>query len=395
MNHIVVFMKRKILFLVDSYYPKTSGVPVVVQYLAEGLQRKGHEISVYTRWDEGLPREEVVNGVYVKRFNLWMNLLKSYRGEIEQYRQSVLESNVDVIVFECSECVTTDILLKDLANIRAYKIFHSHGFFGMKLPMFRWNVNLKYTLGNTYNYLRFKWYYNVTFKKYVKWFNVALCLSSVDSSKKWLEKNARKVIVLQNAVDDMFNNSTTKELPQEILQLTKPYLLSVATFQTVKNQIGILREYYKTRPGCALVFIGPKKTDYYKILLKEIAKLTEQYGKRDVLTLVEVPRNLIPNIVGNAYLYLVGSTIEEYSISLIETMCKGVPFISTNVGNARILPGGITVKRLKDMHIEIERLKCDDNLWKAYSSAGKKFVEENCRRSIAVDNLEKIINDEM
>lgn len=31
----------KILFLVESYYPKTSGVPVVTKYLAEGLAKMG------------------------------------------------------------------------------------------------------------------------------------------------------------------------------------------------------------------------------------------------------------------------------------------------------------------------------------------------------------------
>ena len=33
--------------------------------------------------------------------------------------------------------------------------------------------------------------------------------------------------------------------------------------------------------------------------------------------------------MANATLYLVGSNFEEYSISLVETMAKGVPFIST------------------------------------------------------------------
>ena len=38
----------KILFTTFSYYPETSGVPVVVQYLAEGLAKRGHNVSVVT-----------------------------------------------------------------------------------------------------------------------------------------------------------------------------------------------------------------------------------------------------------------------------------------------------------------------------------------------------------
>ena len=37
-----------ILFTTFSYYPETSGVPVVVQYLAEGLANRGHDVSVVT-----------------------------------------------------------------------------------------------------------------------------------------------------------------------------------------------------------------------------------------------------------------------------------------------------------------------------------------------------------
>ena len=83
--------------------------------------------------------------------------------------------------------------------------------------------------------------------------------------------------------------------------------------------------------------------------------------------------------MANATLYLVGSNFEEYSISLVETMAKGVPFISTNVGNACILPGGVTVDSITDMHTKItfcgiiKRNVCDWVSW--VSSLFKKIVE--------------------
>lgn len=107
----------------------------------------------------------------------------------------------------------------------------------MRLKFLKWNTNLKYTLGNTYNWLRFKWYYNITFKKYIQDFDVALCLSDVDSSKKWLEKNSKKVIVLQNAVNDIFYNSTSnQQIYPAIADLNKNYLLCVATYSKQKTK---------------------------------------------------------------------------------------------------------------------------------------------------------------
>ena len=383
----------KILFLVESYYPRTSGVPVVVRYLAEGLAHKGHQVAVATSSIAGRAKEETYNDVHIFRFNLRKTLLKSYAGEIDNYRKFVVSFQADANVFECSECVTTDVLLPVMGDLKGKKIFHSHGFAGMTLNPFKWNVNLKYTLGNTYNWLRFKWYYGFYFKKYVKSFDVSVCLSDIDSSKKWLENNAKSVMVLQNAVEEIFLNPTVTLTIKPFVNIQKPYLLSVATYSKQKNQIGILHEFFKTKSDCALVFVGPQKTEYYDLLLTELQKMhdIQKVNNKEVYILQGVPRKEIPNVIGNASLYLVGSTFEEYSISLIETMTKGVPFISTNVGNARILPGGVTINKMSEMHEQIDVLLQDKAKYRKLSDAGKMFVNENCIRSKAVDLLEKII----
>lgn len=166
----------------------------------------------------------------------------------------------------------------------------------------------------------------------------------------------------------------------------------MCTYSKQKNQIGILREYFKSGVEACLVFIGPEKTEYYYLLQKEINRLTIKYGKRDIQVLVKVPRIYIPNIMANATLYLVGSNFEEYSISLVETMAKGVPFISTNVGNACILPGGVTVDSITDMHTKITFLWNNKEERMRLGKLGKQFVQENCRRHKAITLLETIIN---
>ena len=78
-----------------------------------------------------------------------------------------------------------------------------------------------------------------------------------------------------------------------------------------------------------------------------------------------------------ASLYLVSSMLEQYSISIIEAMSLGVPFISTNVGNARLLPGGKTINNVNQLHIHIDMLLDNMEEYKEYSKKGKSFAYNN------------------
>ena len=75
-------------------------------------------------------------------------------------------------------------------------------------------------------------------------------------------------------------------------------------------------------------------------------------------------------------------------------MAKGIPFISTNVGNACILPGGITINKISEMHNQIDNLLKDKEKYEQLSRLGKAFVEENCRINKAVKLLSSIIKSE-
>ena len=228
----------------------------------------------------------------------------------------------------------------------------------------------------------------------VQLFDATLCLSEIDSSRKWLENNSKKVVILQNAVDEIFLLPTTRIQISPFNLINKPYLVSVATYSKQKNQINILREFFKVKTECALIFVGPVETPYYKLLKEELTRLKSSSNiKKDVYLLSQIDRSEIPNIIGNAALYLCGSLFEEYSISLIEAMAKGIPFISTNVGNARILPGGVTLKSISDMHAQIDRLLSNKQTYLKLSEAGKKFVNANCKREMAVELLAKTINE--
>ena len=72
-----------------------------------------------------------------------------------------------------------------------------------------------------------------------------------------------------------------------------------------------------------------------------------------------------------------------------------LPFVSTNVGNTRLLPGGVVVESISQMHKSIDLLLNNAELYKECSYRGRAYAMQNCRTEYAVDQLEKYIQDLM
>lgn len=385
----------KILFISENYYPKVSGVPVVIKYLAEGLCKRGYDMALVTQKPQGTQEQEQINGVKVKRFSIWQDWKHVYKGDINNYVSFVKDYNADVNIIECTECITTDLLLPHLNDIRGKIIFHAHGLSGFDNKLFAIKDNLKHTLGSTYNWLNSHIYFNWTFKKAFKYFDSFMCLSEVDSGIEYVKKYAKKCYILDNAADDMFFSKYIVDggINKYTELKNTCYLVSCANYTVVKNQKDMIRQYFTSdsSKSCSLVCIGSQDNDYYKECIALFSKLEKQYGHRDVHLLHGVMRTDIPSIIKGASLYLVTSRWEQYSISIIEAMSLGIPFISTNAGNARLLPGGVTIFNVEEMHTQIDKLIKDANLHKNYSDAGKKFANENCRIESVVNKLETIV----
>ncbi len=382
----------KILFLSQDYIPNLSGVPIVVKYLAEGLVEIGHSVTVATSSFNKSSSYEVVNGVQVYRFDLYKTHFDTYKGHLQEYIDFVVNYDCDVMIFECVTCVTTDVLLPYLDKIKCKKVLHSHGLSGLLLSPFKIKHTIASTIANTYHWLWSQYFFKSILPKYINKFDMVLCLSEVDNTLKYCKSYNCPVQILENAADDVFFDKKRELAFEEILLIGKPYFISVANYTHIKNQKGILEEFYKTgRDDFAMVFIGLEKTSYYYELLRYHNLLEKRFGHKTVLFLTSVDRKYIPNIVENATLYLVCSTWEMYSISIIEALTKGVPFISTNVGNAFILPGGITIDKQSDMHQKIIDILSDKNLYNQLSISGKEYAYKNCKRSVIVNKLETIL----
>lgn len=386
----------RVLFIGESYLPQLCGMTSVTRYLAEGLVNKGYQVSIATQSHFDYDKDiEILNGVEVNRFRIGRNLLKYPTGELSLFIDFVLHSECDVYIFECIGSLTSDILMPYIDKIKGLKILHTHGNSFKTMRPFVIRQNFKFTFGNTYNYLRL-WLQNLySYPKFIKSFDEVIILSSVSSDKEIVCANACKYEVLDNAADDIFFEEYNRTEPLNYpLQIKyNKYIISVANFQKVKNQMLMVRSYYESDvTDVSLVMIGSKKNDYYQLVADYVSKQSKKYPGKDVVMLTDVEREKIPNILKFASLYLVCSEKEEYSISLIEAMSLGIPFVSTNVGNACILPGGIAVQNVNQLPNAITKMISDDKLRIKYSRDARIYADNHNRESIVVDKLEMIIN---
>ena len=157
----------------------------------------------------------------------------------------------------------------------------------------------------------------------------------------------------------------------------------------------LLQAFYRSNlpENAKLILIGSTKNSYYSKLINLKQQLDCQYGTRNVELLTGVPRSDIYKYTKEAKIYLLGSRAEMFPISIIEAMASGIPFISTDVGCVKYLPGGVVVDKIDEMSYWLELLwnneKVRSNLGTVgYNYARKYFTIEN-----KVEQLEQLIGE--
>lgn len=73
---------------------------------------------------------------------------------------------------------------------------------------------------------------------------------------------------------------------------------------------------------------------------------------------------------------MLGSKVEKVPLVLLTSYC-GIPFISTDVGCIRYLPGGISVDNIYEMSYWIDILCNNDKLYKNISKTLKEYSNDN------------------
>lgn len=379
-----------VLITVNSYYPLSDGVQSVTEYLAEGIVRDGYEVTVITA-SHGIKEKEVIhNGVRVIRVDVSVKHAVYY-GEKCTYISLVKKycKQVDVMVNVCTQNPMTDLLLPELKKIKCKKILYMHGMYD-----FRWfpkDIKSVNSLAHkVWNDLRWNLLYTLRKDAFIQYDRIIQIHHSEYGVQYMKKKYGIDCEILENAADNMFFDAS---FTKRISELPQKYFIYVANYFQPKNHEFVMKAFYNLNlKNYSLVLIGNKKTDYYNKLLRIKDHLEQEFGHRDVRLLVGIDRNKIPAYVANAELYLMGSEVEKYPVSIIEAMACGTPFISTDVGCVKYLPGGVIIKNEEEMSNKIVQLLEDGTIEKIRKE-GKEYAQKNLRIEVKVKQFEHILEN--
>lgn len=385
----------KIIFTVNTYKPNLDGVQFVTSYLAEGLSKKGHDVYVITSSFSRIetPKSEKICGVKVIR--KYIRTSHTFHiGDKKQYQKFILNicSNADCIINVGSQSPFTDWCFEILNKIKIPKILYLHSIWDFKYHSENF-YSLKAFLFKAWANIRWKIYYAKN-KKIFKSYNKIIQLHKKDYSYLYfLNKYGIKSEIIENAADNHFFD---KHSENDFEKPFKHYIIYVANYIDIKNQIVAVKEFLKTNidKNIGLVLIGSSKNKYYEKLIKfeeeERKRLNLSKKNKPIKILTNVDRRYISSYVVNSDLYLMTSKDEKYPVSIIESMAAGVPYISTDVGIVKFLPGGV-VSSYDDIHYWIEELYNDSTLRKNLGITGHDYANLHMKIDDKVLQLEHMI----
>lgn len=379
----------KILITVQTYYPKKDGVQMVTEYMAEGLKRKGHDITILTSSKGNLKKEETYNGINIKRVNLFTKNA-AIIGNIKEYKKILLEeaNNSDIMINVCTQNAFTDVALKIINNINCKKILYLHGMHDFKFHKYDFD-NIKTFVKKVIKNIVWKIYYIKNgrfFKKYDSVIQLHQMCVGYDYFK---EKYNISSYIIENAADDRFFIELEKN------NNSRDYVICVSNYICDKNQEMIIKAFYLSEKSkdLDLVFIGSRDTPYLKKLKKIYDEYERMYEHRNIKFLTGISREETINYVKNASLFLFSSKHEIYPLSIVEAMAAGIPFISTDVGCVRALPGGKIINNEKEMAYNIDNLFDNRMIKDKIGELGKVYAFEHLKTENKISKLNSLIEE--
>lgn len=373
----------KVLITVKTYWPEANGVQNVTQYQAEGLVKRGHDVTVITSDCKGkFKSKEIHNNVKIIRLPIY-DANTIHHGNKRMFQKLILNitKDCDAMLNVCLQGWAADWVIPILSEIKCRKILMNHS-----MHEFKWKRSDFRTLKDFGKKVikNLKWgvFYPINWK-YIMLYDAIAFSHEKDYALDYFEKHGySKNYVLYNAVDDDFFDIKPEQ--------KRDIVLNVGTYNDRKNQLKTLELFYKADiKDYELVFIGMPDNDYYRELVQVKEKFEEQYGKKNVKIYCNLEPELTKEFFRLCKIYMTNSTWECLPVSLIDALAGGAAYLSSDVGVIKYVPGGIIANTNKDMINALQSLISGQ--WRKYGEIARSNSEKNFTRKIQVDKLEKIL----
>jgi glycosyltransferase involved in cell wall biosynthesis len=364
----------RLLFCCESYAPVGGGVAEVMRQIAERMVRAGHEVIVATTH---VPERnfDVLNGVRVRGFSVDGNLARGLAGEVESYRDFVVNARADAVLIKAAQQWTFDALWPVLDRITARKVFIPCGFSGLYESSFAEYYNQMPAVLRKFDHLIFyaESYRDIDFARAhgITKFSVVPNGASEDefdgpidpASRARLGAGADDFIFLtvgnpilmkgHREIAEAYARLETDGPTVLILNASwpRPWRMPAGVGLLQPVVTALWRVWQAARPMAGLVYrsgqalrrtgwrgfrahwrAGMRRRLSWRELEKWIARADAQAGKK--VLRVDLPRAELIETFKVADLFVFASSVEYSPLVLYEAAAAGTPFLSVPVGNA-------------------------------------------------------------
>lgn len=187
---------------------------------------------------------------------------------------------------------------------------------------------------------------------------------------------ASKVSVILNGID------TTKFHPKEKIHAAKPGKVLVG----IVARLSVEKDHQTLLLACKL--LAEDITGFHLNIIgdgplrESLEKMVRQLGIESVISFCGM-RHDVPEQLRDLDIFVLSSTTEGISLTLLEAMATGLPIVATNVGgNPEVVVDGETgfivpSKNPRELADKLLRLIADEDLRRQMGERGRKRVEEH------------------
>jgi glycosyltransferase involved in cell wall biosynthesis len=369
-------MSKRILISAFTFPPQRNGVSHVVEAHATGLARLGHDVTVVTGWDPS--REgDMWHGVKIRQFATQGNgrwIRGGYAGDVCGYQDYIASFTGDIIICHCWQIWSTDLAVEVFDRLRCAKVLVSHGV-SARQP--------RKSLKGLLNRLMWIPYVN-KMPGMMRKFDHVVLLSDRSDPWAFYDRSLMARIGFQHfsvipngAYLDRWAAAEASAARFRTLHGIgeRPMVLNVSNYSREKNQRMVLRAFLDAAlPDAVLVFIGSELNEYARGV-QSLARQAGAAGQRVVLLEKQTAEDTVAAYCA-ADLFVSCSEWEIQPLVILEAIAAGTPFVSTNVGCVRDIPGGVTVRNLTEMIAAVRLLMADESRRRQLGREGQAAVRE-------------------
>jgi len=293
----------RILQVCSTYHSHIGGVAEHVRNISERLARK-YDVTVFATDPIGnLTKEEVINGVKVRRFKTWAPNKAYYFSK--ELKKSLISNSKNYDIVHAHNYHVFPALYAALAKSKNKFIFSPH-YHGAGSTLIRSLLLIPYKfLG----------------KKIFEKADKIICVSNYEKNlvMKRFRVDERKVAVIPNGIN-----------PEEFKNVRKGskdcrFILYVGRLEKYKEVQYLIKALPKLSCDIILQIVG--KGPYKESLIK----LTRKLGVEDRVKLFQdLPRDELLQKYADADLFVLLSKHEAYGMSVAEALAAGTPCMVAN-----------------------------------------------------------------